>query len=138
VLADALTSIFAIAALLAGKYLSWNWLDPVMGMVGAMMISKWAYSLTKSTGSILLDESIGVEQQKEIRQLLEQAQGRVVDLHIWQVGTNSYALMASVISHQTPMPDYYRQLLKAYPRITHITVETIPCEDGQTCEALAV
>jgi cation diffusion facilitator family transporter len=137
VLADALTSIFAILALVAGKYLGWMWLDPVMGIVGAILITRWAYYLIKSSSSILLDESIASTQRNAIKQLLEQDQARVVDLHIWQVGTNSYALMASVISHQTHMPEYYRQLLKAYPRISHITVETIPCEDGQTCPALA-
>ena len=137
VLADVLTSIFAILALMAGKYLGWTWLDPVMGIVGAILIAKWAYQLIKTSSSILLDESITSTQRNAIKQLLEQDQARVVDLHIWRIGTNSYALMASVISHQTHMPEYYRQLLKAYPLISHITVETIACEDGQMCTALA-
>ena len=138
VLADALTSVLAIVALLAGKYLGWNWLDPMMGLVGSVLITRWAYGLVKDTSTILLDQSIDDHKTRHIRELIESdADNRVVDLHIWKVGEADYALMVSLITHHPHSPQHYRQLLKAYPEITHITVETIPCEDV-ACPSLGI
>ena len=83
VLADALTSVLAIIALLSGKYFGWNWLDPMMGVVGAVIISRWSYSLIKQTSPVLLDGTIDAEYQKAVEQAIEtDADNRISDIHI--------------------------------------------------------
>ncbi|MFH1020606.1 MAG: CDF family Co(II)/Ni(II) efflux transporter DmeF, partial [Pseudomonadota bacterium] len=87
VLADALTSVLAIGALLFGKYLGWNWLDPLMGIVGALVISRWAYALVRETGSILLDGSLSAKELAAIKEKIEGTlDTRIADMHVWKVG----------------------------------------------------
>ena len=130
VIADALTSVLAIVALLAGKYWGWNWLDPLMGLVGAALITRWAYGLLRETSAILLDEALDESVTQAIRRVLESdADNRVADLHTWKVGAQDYALVVSLVTHEPRPPQYYRQLLAGFPQLSHITVETIPCED---------
>ncbi|MBT9098865.1 CDF family Co(II)/Ni(II) efflux transporter DmeF [Methylovulum psychrotolerans] len=140
VLADALTSVLAIVALVAGKFYGWVWLDPVMGIVGVLVIARWSYSLIGETSPVLLDESVGQHYQMEIRQALEQdADNRVADLHIWCVGPGHFAVIISVVSHQPQAPDYYKALLKPFYRLrglgklSHITVEVNQCV-GEGCD----
>ena len=120
VLADALTSVLAIFALLGGRYLGWLWLDPIMGVVGAIVIAIWSVSLLRETASVLLDAH---ESQLEIavRQNIEgQGGGHILDLHIWRVGPGAHAAIISVagIAAQD-----VRQQLKSMPEIVHLTVE---------------
>ena len=136
VIADALTSVLAIVALLAGKYWGWNWLDPLMGLVGAVLITRWAYGLVHETSTILLDEALDENATQAIRRVLENdADNRVADLHTWKVGAQDYALVVSLVTHTPRPPQYYRQLLAGFPQLSHITVETIPCEDKECATA---
>jgi cation diffusion facilitator family transporter len=133
VLADALTSVLAIIALASGKYYGWNWLDPVMGMVGALVIVRWSYGLMKETSPILIDESIDASYKIAVKKKIESdADNRVSDLHIWRVGPNHFAIILSVVSHTPKPPQYYKALLKDFHRLSHITVEVNKCY-GDDC-----
>jgi cation diffusion facilitator family transporter len=133
VLADALTSLLAIAALLAGKTFGWVWMDPLMGIVGAGIITKWAYGLLLDTGRILLDRDVDPRLVADIAARIEaDADNRVADIHLWRVGANSLSLILSVATHHPRPPEHYKQLLSGYPEIEHVTVEVIPFE-GESC-----
>ncbi|MCE0460934.1 CDF family Co(II)/Ni(II) efflux transporter DmeF [Pseudomonas uvaldensis] len=123
VVADALTSVLAIAALLAGRYLGWIWLDPVMGIVGAMVIARWAWSLMGDTAGVLLDQTDDPVAQ-EIRELVEQpGDARIIDLHVWRVGPQAHAAIVSVLGSATTDADGIRERLKPVHEISHLTVE---------------
>jgi len=123
VLADALTSVLAIAALLAGRYLGWVWLDPVMGIVGAIVIARWAWSLMGVTVGVLLDQT-DEHVAAEIRELIEQAgDARITDLHVWRVGPEAHAAIVSVVGSSTTDADGIRERLKPVHEVSHLTVE---------------
>ena len=123
VLADALTSVLAIAALLAGRYLGWVWLDPVMGIVGAIVIARWAWSLMGVTAGVLLDQT-HEHVAAEIRELVEQpGDATITDLHVWQVGPGVHAAIVSVVGHATADADSIRERLKPVHEVSHLTVE---------------
>jgi len=117
VMADALTSVLAIVALVFGKYLGWQWLDPLMGIVGAVVITRWSLSLLRQTGPILLDSGIDREILTTIRSTIERDRdNRVSDIHIWRVGPADYAAIIAIVTH-APMPiDHYKDLLQQSPR----------------------
>lgn len=124
VLADALTSLLAIFALLIGKYLGWIWMDPIMGIVGAILVARWSWGLLKSTSAILLDEQVSDEQQEVIRQTIEEEAGnRVVDLHLWTVGPNVQAASLTVVSTVPKSPEHYKKQLRHVTDVDHVTVE---------------
>ena len=123
VLADAVTSVLAIAALLAGKFLGWVWLDPVMGIVGAVVIARWAWSLMKDTSSVLLDKT-DQHVAEEIRELLEQTGSfKITDLHVWRVGPQARAAIVSVLGAPEMSADAVRAALVPVHEVTHLTVE---------------
>jgi cation diffusion facilitator family transporter len=128
VLADALTSVLAIAALLAGKYVGWNWLDPIMGIVGAIIITRWSYGLLKQTSPILLDGSIDEEYRLAVKQAIEQdSDNRISDIHIWKISASHYGAIISIATH-TPRPaDHYKALLSGFHRLSHVTIEVNEC-----------
>ena len=131
VLADALTSVLAIIALLSGKYFGWNWLDPVMGIVGAAVIARWSYGLLQETGPVLLDESIDEQYRALIRQRIEDdADNRVTDLHVWRVGPVHYAVILSLVTQYPKPPEHYKALLAGLDRLAHITIEANQCAGG--------
>ncbi|WP_340121928.1 CDF family Co(II)/Ni(II) efflux transporter DmeF [Methylobacter svalbardensis] len=138
VLADALTSVLAIIALVLGKYYGWNWLDPVMGIVGALIIMQWSYSLMRETSPVLLDESIALKYKLAIKERIESdADNRISDLHIWRVGPGHFAIIVSIVSHDPKAPEYYKELLKGFryggiSKLSHITVEVNRCA-GDFC-----
>lgn len=124
VLADALTSVFAIIALLAGKFMGWVWLDPAIGVVGAMVISRWAYGLLRDTSKILLDRDGDEQITQKIRTLIEaDADNLVADLHLWRISANKFALILSVVTYFPKTPEHYKELLSELPNLDHITVE---------------
>ncbi|MCG8345066.1 MAG: CDF family Co(II)/Ni(II) efflux transporter DmeF [Chlorobiales bacterium] len=130
VLADAMTSLLAIFALLGGKYIGWNWLDPVMGIVGALVITRWAYSLLRETGPILLDVSIEKDYQQAIQEVIENdADNRVSDIHVWKVGANHYAAIISLVTHFPNTMDHYKSLLRDFHKLSHITIEVQECKE---------
>lgn len=133
VLTDALTSILAIIALFAGKYFGWIWLDAVMGLVGAFVISKWAYDLVRDTGKILLDGAIDKQIKLDIIMAIEaDADNRIADLHVWYVGENRLAATISLVTHYPRSPEHYKSLLGGISPLTHVLVEVNQCR-GEPC-----
>ncbi|MFJ5254551.1 CDF family Co(II)/Ni(II) efflux transporter DmeF [Pseudomonas sp. NPDC088414] len=123
VLADALTSVLAIAALLAGRYLGWVWLDPVMGIVGSIVIAKWAYNLMRDSAAVLLDTT-DEPVAAEIRELLETSDDvRISDLHVWQVGPQSRAAIVSVVAAAGVTAEAIRERLAPVHELSHLTIE---------------
>jgi len=138
VLADALTSLLAIVALVSGKYFGWHWLDPVMGIVGAIIITRWSYGLLKQTSPILLDGSIEIGYQSSIVETIEQdSDNRVSDIHIWKVGANHYAAIISIVTHSPKSASYYKDLLKNFHKLSHTTIEVNACE-GKLCVDMTI
>lgn len=130
VLADALTSVLAIAALTTGKLLGWTWMDPVMGLVGSIVIARWSYGLLRDTGRVLLDAELPDERSAEIRAAIElDADNRVTDLHVWRVGPRHLAAIVSVVTHEPRQPDHYKQLLAGQHDLVHVTIEVQACSD---------
>ncbi len=133
VLADAFTSLLAIFALLAGKYLGATWLDPVMGIVGAGVILRWAYGLLKESSPILLDGSIDGETLEAMRKTIEASlDNRVADIHVWKVGPADYAAIISIVSHYPQPMAFYKDLLAGFPQLSHLTIELNTCP-GEPC-----
>jgi len=139
VLADALTSVFAVAALLAGKHYGLVWLDPAMGGVGALVISQWSVNLMKEAWPLLADESLEKQYKEAIKAEIENdADNRVSDLHVWRVGPGHFAVILSVVSHHPKEPNHYKALLEKFRNLghhntlSHITVEVHRCF-GEGC-----
>ena len=133
VMADAATSVLAILALAGGWMYGWGWLDPVMGMVGAVLVAVWAKGLIGDTSNILLDREMDHAVVDEIRAVLEPAQDpahtRITDLHVWRVGKQAYALAISLVTHDAGLsPHSVRQRLAVHPEIVHSTIEIHLCE----------
>jgi cation diffusion facilitator family transporter len=127
VLADAMTSVLAIAALLSVRFLGWTWMDPVMGIVGALVIAHWSWRLLRSSGAVLLDTVADSRLAASIRQRLEVGGDRVADLHLWRVGPGHAAVIASVVSDEPRAPDSYKARLDGLVGLSHITVEVHAC-----------
>lgn len=133
VLADALTSLLAIIALTVGKFWGWIWLDPVMGLVGAAVIGRWAYGLLEDTGTMLLDGSADAKTVEAIRRAIEEdADNRLTDLHVWHVGPATYSAGLALVTHHPQHPDHYKNLLAHIPHLAHVLVEVNPCP-GESC-----
>lgn len=127
VLADALTSLLAIVALLAGKYAGWTWLDPIMGIVGAALVTRWAWQLLKDTSKVLLDRQCS-ELEQEVRHAVEDEDVRITDLHLWAIGPNVHAAIIALVAHHPEPPEVYRQRIQALcPNLAHITIEHQRC-----------
>mgnify|MGYP003572482720 FL=1 len=130
VVADALTSLLAIVALLAGKSLGWVWMDALMGLVGAVLITRWGYGLTRETSAVLLDSSPGPQTLAQIRHCIEgDRDNRISDLHVWRIGPHRFAAIISLVTHEPEAPAYYKRLLGDVPDLVHVTVEVNQCID---------
>jgi len=126
VVADALTSVLAIVALLAGRYLGWVWLDPLMGIVGALVIARWSWSLMKVTAGVLLDQT-DEHVAEEIRELVETpGDARITDLHVWRVGPQAHAAIVSVVGAANVDLASIRQRLLPVHEVQHLTIEVQP------------
>ncbi len=123
VLADALTSVFAIIALLAGYYAGLNWLDPVMGLLGMAVIAHWSINLLKTSGRVLLDVVPDPLLLSRIQQKLENQGVRITDLHLWRLGPEHLGLIVSITGQPAYSPDHYKQLLHGFDQLAHITIE---------------
>jgi cation diffusion facilitator family transporter len=130
VLADTLTSLLAIFALLSGKYLGLNWLDPIMGVVGAILVARWSMGLLVTTGSVLLDRQGPQSVRESIRREIGEQGDEVCDIHLWAVGPGVYALIIGVVTEKARSPSYYRKLLPTTIRLVHVTVEVWSSDDS--------
>ncbi|MEZ9108324.1 CDF family Co(II)/Ni(II) efflux transporter DmeF [Vibrio cyclitrophicus] len=122
VLADTLTSLLAIVALLFGKFYGWNWLDAAMGMIGALVIAKWTMNLMKQTSPILLDENIGDDYRQSITEALA-SYAIVTDLHMWKVSGHHYSAAITLESNSDKTISEYKQMLAKFDKINHLTLE---------------
>ena len=124
VLADALTSLLAIFALFAGKFLGLNWMDPAMGIVGATLVARWSIGLIRDTSGILLDHQAPGPILERTRAAIEgSGDNRIADLHIWSIGPDIYSATISVVSHSPGSPEEYKSLIPAELGIVHTTIE---------------
>ncbi|HTF97358.1 MAG TPA: CDF family Co(II)/Ni(II) efflux transporter DmeF [Cellvibrio sp.] len=125
VIADALTSVLAIFALLGGKFLGADWLDPVMGIAGSILVAVWATGLLRDTGRALLDAEMDAPVVDEIREVISQvdANALITDLHVWRIGQNHYACVLALKNASYPNADFYRQQLQIHEELVHISIE---------------
>ena len=130
VLADALTSILAIAALLAGKYFGANWLDPAMGFVGAALVTRWSYGLIKDSSRVLLDKEASEGMSTELRQsIVGDTTDRIADLHLWSIGHGIFAAEIVIVSDEPATPAHYKSLIPDHLNVVHATVEIHRCTE---------
>jgi cation diffusion facilitator family transporter len=132
VLADAATSVLALIALLGGWFLGWAWLDPLMGIVGALLVASWAKGLIAQTGAVLLDREMDHPVVAEIREVIAafavEGQTRITDLHVWRVGQGAYACTVSLVTHDPLLtPSAVREQLGVHEELVHVTVEIERC-----------
>ncbi|MGX5736949.1 CDF family Co(II)/Ni(II) efflux transporter DmeF [Bosea thiooxidans] len=123
VVADAFTSVLAIAALLGGSLYGWIWLDPLMGVVGALIIAHWSVGLLRASGAVLLDAVPDMALAERIAERMTQAGAEIADLHLWQVGPGHYAAIVSVVAGMPQAPARYKAALAGLPMLSHVTVE---------------
>jgi cation diffusion facilitator family transporter len=129
VIADALTSVLAIVALLGGRLYGWTWLDSAIGIVGAVIIARWSYGLIVSSGATLLDVVPDRTLASKIKQRLEIDGDLVGDLHLWRLGPGHAGVIASVVTHNPQEPEIYKQRLAGIEGLSHISVEVHRCKE---------
>ena len=127
VLADAATSVLAIAALVTAMYSQWVWADPAVGIIGSLVIASWAYGLIRDSGAVLLDVSVDKDLESVIRDRLETKGDKVTDLHLWQVGPGHRAAVISVVSDHPLPPATYKRRLRGLKGLSHVTIEVELC-----------
>jgi cation diffusion facilitator family transporter len=132
VIADAATSVLAIVALIGGKLWGASWLDPVMGIVGAVMVLVWAYGLLRDTGRVLLDAEMDAPVVSEIREVIASSpvNADITDLHVWRVGKGKFACILSLATSEEVSPDYIRKELSVHEELVHVTVEISGASEG--------
>jgi len=129
VIADVLTSVFAILALLGAKYYHWNWLDPFVGIIGSFLIFRWTFVLIKDTSGILLDREMDSPIIKQITEIIESdGDSKISDLHFWRVAQNKYACILSIVAKNPCSIIAYKDKLKGIDELSHITIETNYCK----------
>jgi len=139
VLADAFTSLLAIFALLVAKWYGAVWMDPAMGVVGAVLVGRWSLGLIRTTTLVLLDREAPAEiRDSVIRCVEEDGDARVVDLHVWAIAPGKFAAIVSLVARQPHSPTAYKALISASSRLAHVTVEVNQrayLDDGKKREA---
>ena len=124
VMADALTSILAILALLSAKYFGWNWMDPIMGIVGAVLVATWSWGMVRDTSHVLLDRQAPARIRDAMRAAIEsRGASRVADLHVWSIGPNIYVAVITVVADEPKEPDHYKAMIPKDLGVVHTTVE---------------
>lgn len=128
VVGDAAVSVLALIGLIAGRRLGWVWLDPVMGLIGMLVIANWSWNLIRAAGAVLLDMQPDDRLAAEVAQRLESGCGdRVCDLHLWRLGPGHNAAVVSLVSDHPQPPHAYKAILAAVPGLSHVTIEVHPC-----------
>ncbi len=126
VLTDALTSVLAIVGLLAGRLYGWVWMDPLVGIVGAVIIARWSVGLMRDAGAVLLDMTPDRALAARMTRLLEAGGDRVADLHLWRVGPGHMAAIVSIVAVRPQPPEAYKARLAEIAALCHVTVEVHP------------
>jgi cation diffusion facilitator family transporter len=128
VIADALTSLLAIFALLAGKFFGFTWMDPLMGIVGALLVARWAWGLMRDTSGVLLDVQGPLTLREKVASAIEkETDNRVADLHVWSIGPGIYAASLAVVTDEPMPPEHYKNLIPKHLGLVHTTVEVHYC-----------
>lgn len=123
VMADALTSLTAIFALLAAKFFGWLWMDPIMGIVGSILVAHWSVGLIRATSHSLLDYQASDKKLQALREALQTEDDQVIDLHLWQIGPGIYSSMITIVSTDAASPETYKARIPHSLNIVHATVE---------------
>jgi cation diffusion facilitator family transporter len=124
VLADAAVSVLVIAGLTLALLLGWNWMDPVVGLIGALVIAAWAYTLIRDTAAILLDMNPDRRMAERMRTIIETDGDRLIDFHLWRLGPGHLGAILCVVTQQPQRdPAYYQSLLTRFRALSHVTVE---------------
>src|SRR5262249_18866003 len=127
VMADALTSVLAIVGLLSAWAYGWSWADPMIGIVGALVIAHWSFGLMRDAGAVLLDATPDRALSRDIRARLESGSDRLSDLHVWRVGPGHHAAIVSLVSDSPQRVEAYKARLADLHRLSHLTVEVHQC-----------
>lgn len=128
VLADALTSVLAIIALLTAKYFGFIWMDPAMGIVGAILVARWSFGLLRTTSGVLLDKQGPESMRRSIKESIEQDDdSELVDLHLWSIGPGVFTAVISVVAHRPATPEQYKERLPKSLGLAHISIEIHEC-----------
>ncbi len=124
-LADAATSVMAIVALLGGMLWGFAWLDPAMGLIGAVLVAAWALGLLRDSSRVLLDAEMDAPVTQEVREAIAEGPlpADITDLHVWRVGKDKYACIVAVVGEPEVTPDYIRQLLQIHEELVHVSIE---------------
>ena len=126
VMADAAVSLLVIVGLLLGRFLGWAWMDPVVGLAGAAVISAWSYALIRDTGRVLLDMTPDADLAENIRMAMERDGDRLCDLHLWRLGPGHIGAIVSLTTAMPRAPAFYRERLAAFRALSHVTIEVHP------------
>lgn len=134
---DMLTSVLAIVALLGAARFGWIWLDPTVGLIGAVVIAWWSVGLLRDSSHMLLDRSAPPAISQRLRNAIEgDADNRLADIHVWSIGPGIFAASLSVVTHHPKLPDYYKSLVPGDLGIRHITVEVHRCQEGDETDGV--
>ena len=123
VIADAVVSILAITGLLLARLFGWLWMDPLAGIVGALVIANWSYGLIRDTSGILLDISPDPALTEKVCKTIESDGDRLTDLHLWRLGPGHLGVVASVVTGKSRDAAFYRAILSRFKALSHVTVE---------------
>ncbi len=123
VLADAAVSALVIVGLLFGRFAGWSWMDPVVGLAGAIVIAAWSYGLVRDTGAVLLDMNPDRGMAERMRAMIETDGDRLTDLHLWRLGPGHLGAILSVTTPQQREAEYYQSLLTRFHALSHVTVQ---------------
>jgi cation diffusion facilitator family transporter len=128
VLADAAVSVLAITGLVLARAFGWMWMDPLAGVIGALVIANWSYGLMRDTGGILLDMNPDQTITAKVREAIESDGDRLLDLHLWRLGPGHLGAVVSVLTNKSRDCAFYRERLKNYKSLSHVTVEVTNTE----------
>lgn len=123
VMADAAVSLLVIVGLLLARTFGWLWMDPVAGLVGAVVIASWSLGLLRDTGAILLDMTPDAALADRMRKVIEADGDRLIDLHLWRLGPGHLGAIVSLVTDRARGPDYYRKRLAGFGGLSHLTIE---------------
>ena len=126
VVADAAVSVLVIGGLLLARYFGWLWIDPLVGIVGALVIANWAYGLLCDTGGVLLDINADSDMAEQVRRTIEIDGDRLADIHLWRVGPGHLSAILSVVTSELRTAAFYRKRLGSFRSLSHLTIEVLP------------